>query len=102
MTRRIALALWLALVLLVGQQAAALHDLGHATDRLSQKKESQHRPSSCDKCFACAELSGAIGATVPAVPVVLADNETPCVVGDLGSPLPTRLAFRSRAPPRSL
>jgi hypothetical protein len=99
MTRRIALALWLALAVLVGQQAAALHDLGHATQQLSQKKESPHAPTSCDKCFACAELSGAMLATAPGVPVVAAGNHVSFTVPDLGVQYAPRLAFRSRAPP---
>jgi hypothetical protein len=102
MTRRIALALWLALALLIGQHAAALHDLGHATERLSQKKDSHRIPASCDKCFACAELSGAIGATAATVPVVAAGGPVSAAIPDSSAPCITRLAFRSRAPPRIL
>jgi hypothetical protein len=97
--RRIASVFWLALALLIGQQAAALHDLGHATEKFSQKKDSRHAPASCDKCFACAELSGAVGVAPPAVPVVVADTRVSSVVLDLCAPAATRLAFRSRAPP---
>jgi hypothetical protein len=100
--RRIASAFWLALALLLGQHAAALHDLGHASEQLSQKKESRHAPASCDKCFAFAELSGALGATAPAVPVVFAGGDVPFTVLTLGAPSAARLAYRSRAPPASL
>ena len=101
MTRfqRFASVLWLALALVVGQQAVALHDLGHATGQLGSKHDSKPAPSKCGQCFACAELSGAVGATPPAVPVVsLGDSPSP-VACDCGSPAPARLAFRSRAPP---
>ena len=72
-----------------------MHDLAHA----SGHKEGVPGKTTCDKCFACAELSSAVGATIP--PVVL----------PLAAPLPStreceaaigaapRLAFRSRAPP---
>jgi hypothetical protein len=100
--RRIASAFWLALALLIGQHAAALHDLGHASEQLSQKKDSRHAPASCDKCFAFAELSGALGAAAPAVPVVVADNHVPFAVLTPGVASAPRLAYRSRAPPVSL
>ena len=97
MTRlaRIVFALCLGLAILAGQHAVAMHDLAHA----SGHKEGVPGKTTCDKCFACAELSSAVGATIP--PVALPD----------GAPLPStcervaaigaapRLAFRSRAPP---
>ena len=100
--RRLASILWLALALLVGQQAAALHDLGHATGQLSHKQDSKTAPVLCDLCFACAQLSGAVGATMPVLPAVAAcapraaDPLTPGVAS------PARLAYRSRAPPSLL
>jgi hypothetical protein len=97
--RRIASVFWLALALLIGQHAAALHDLGHATEQFSQKKDSRHAPASCDKCFACAELTGAVGVTPPAVPVVVTSNHVSSAVLELCAPAAARLAFRSRAPP---
>ena len=100
--RRIASAFWLALALLVGQQASALHALGHATEQLSRKHDSTPAPSTCDQCFACAELSGAVGATIPSVPAVIADNSQPFAVIEQGAPAVLRLAFRSRAPPALL
>jgi hypothetical protein len=100
--RHLAAVVWLALALLVGQQAAALHDLGHATEKLSQKHDSKPASSTCDQCFAFAELSVAMGATPPSMPAV---DATPTQFvhspeqGIAGSP---RLAFRSRAPPTLL
>ena len=100
--RRLASILWLALALLVGQQAAALHDLGHATGQLTHKQDSNTSHSTCDQCFACAELSGAVGVTVPVLPVVAAC--TPLAAEPLtpGVASPARLAYRSRAPPTLL
>ena len=100
--RRLASVLWLALALLAGQQAAALHDLGHATGQLSHKQDSKTSPVSCDECFACAELSGAVGASVPVLPAVaaLTPRATPLVAFGFASP--ARLAYRSRAPPSLL
>ena len=101
MTRfqRFASILWLALALVVGQQAVALHDLGHATGQLNPKHDSKPAPSKCGQCFACAELSGAVGATPLALPIVSLDDRPAHVAFERGSPAPARLAFRSRAPP---
>jgi hypothetical protein len=100
--RRLASILWLALALLVGQQAAALHDLGHATGQLTHKQDSNKAPLSCDHCFACAELSGAVGASVPELPVVAASTPRAAEPLFLGAASPARLAYRSRAPPSLL
>ena len=94
--RRIFFALWMALAVVVGQQAVAMHDLAHA---FGHKQESTPGKSTCDKCFACAELSSALGASIP--PVALPDTAPSVVPVDsdsaaCGAP---RLAFRSRAPP---
>ena len=100
--RRLWSVLWIALALAIGQQAAALHGLSHATERLAQRKDSAPAPQTCDKCFLCAELSSAAGATMPALPAVGAVH-TPA-----DAPLPhdaaiaPRLAFNSRAPPALL
>jgi hypothetical protein len=96
--RRLAWAFGLAIALLIGQQVAALHDLKHATEQLTQK-DTKPGSNTCDQCFACAELSGAVGATPPQLP---ADCAAPVQVdatlarGAASAPL---LAFRSRAPP---
>jgi hypothetical protein len=89
----------LALALAAAQQAAALHDLGHATGQLTQKHDSKPGPSKCNLCFACAELSGAVGATPPTVPVVALGGHQVRPSSDRGSRPAPLLAFRSRAPP---
>ena len=100
--RRFLSAFWLALALLIGQQAAALHALGHATEQLQQKKDSAPAPSSCDLCIAYAQFSGAAGSKVAALPVVAAAAVAPLDFVVAGSPAAARLAFRSRAPPTLL
>jgi hypothetical protein len=101
--RRLATAFGLALALLVGQQAAALHDLGHATERLAHKQDSKPRSSTtCDQCFACAELSGAVGTTLPALPSLDAAHAQWALLLERGVAVAPRLAFRSRAPPTLL
>lgn len=100
--RSLAAVVWLALALLVGQQAMALHDLGHATEKLSQKQDSKPGSSTCDRCFACAELSGAVGATFPSLPSIEAAPVRFAPSLDRGVAAGPRLAFRSRAPPTLL
>jgi hypothetical protein len=94
--RRIFFALWMALAVVIGQQAVAMHDLAHA---FGHKQESTPGKSTCDKCFACAELSSAVGCDVPAVPWIEAADATPCTVLTLAAPSPQRFAYHSQAPP---
>ncbi|HEY4998990.1 MAG TPA: hypothetical protein VII36_07600 [Usitatibacter sp.] len=100
--RRFTTAFWLAFALLVGQQVAALHDLGHATELLSHKQGSKTPPATCDQCFACAQLSSAVGVTPPVLPVVAAGIPVGCFARDATIRIAPRLAFRSRAPPTLL
>ena len=92
---RVLVALWMAFAILAAQHAVAMHDLAHA----SGHKEGVPGKTTCDKCFACAELSSAVGTTIP--PVAL--PETAPLARDSRADAPAcsapRLAFRSRAPP---
>ena len=95
-------AAWLALALVLGQQAAQLHDLGHAIQRISTDSQDQHPGSdTCDKCSLYAPFSGAAAAFI-APPVVL----TAAIVAALSAFLPaqsrTVVSSRSRAPPSLL
>jgi len=97
--RRFASAFWLGLALLLGQHATLVHALGHATEQLSQKKDSKPAPTSCDQCFACAELSGAIGTSpVAFAPLALA---YPVPAASFAAEVASApwLAYRSQAPP---
>ena len=94
--RRIFFALWMALAVVAGQQAVALHDLSHVA---GHKQDSTPGKTACDKCFACAELSSAVGTSIP--PASLPDHaplirEVRYEAGACSAPF---LAFRSRAPP---
>lgn len=94
--------LWVAIALAVGQQAAALHDLEHLTERLASRKDSAPAPKPCDKHFLCAQLSSAAGATMPVLPVLALDEASVPALLSTSAPTPTRFAFRSRAPPTLL
>lgn len=96
--RRLLFAFSLALALLVGQQAAALHDLGHAVDRIAHKG-SVPIGSKCDECFACAQLSGAVSPSLPAIAPVLLPDGAPRDADCISATLAPRVAFLSRAPP---
>jgi hypothetical protein len=85
-------------VLCVGQQALALHDLAHVTNP-AHKQDSTPGKNTCDKCFACAQLSGAVGATIPEVPLVHAAPHLSLDPADGAVECAPLLAFRSRAPP---
>ena len=99
--RRFLAALWIALGLLLGQQAAALHDLAHAAEQFGQKPGVPTKHT-CDQCFLAAQLSGAVGAHVSVPPVVL-DNAVPALsAGDASVIAAPRRAFLSRAPPAVL
>ena len=102
MLRRYASAFWLVLALLLGQQAAALHDIAHAGEPHFQKHDGKPGHPPCDENFACATFSGGLKASLPTVPEVVADNSLSPAPLELGTPAAARLAFRSRAPPTVL
>jgi len=99
-SRRILFALALALALLFGEQAAALHDLGHAVDQIVHKGSVPASP--CDQCFACAQLSGAVGTSLPVIPAVPLERGAPLERSRPGFLAAPRLAFLSRGPPALL
>ena len=99
--RTFGFALWLALTLLVGQQAVALHDIVHASERLTQPADSKLPTPDCDTHFACSQLGGALAASIAApLPVVQGTLERPAH-GELGVARASLPAYRSRAPPVS-
>ncbi len=100
--RHLGILCGLALAVVMGQQAAVLHDLGHATGQWSHKQDSKPAPSKCDECGLAAELSSALGTTAIAVPFVASASPRPVARPDLGVHTATRLAFQSRAPPTLL
>ena len=95
--RRFGVVLWLALALVVGQQAAALHALAHAADAVVHKQDS--KPTKvCAECCVAAQLSAGAPPTLPSVPsgdcaaVALAYHATP------GRSV-TATPYHSRGPP---
>ena len=100
--RRLLAVSWLALALLVGQHAAVVHDLGHATEQSGKKVPGTPGHQACDKCFASAQLAGAVGATIGAFPSVLSGAESFEASFVRGAPGAARFAFLSRAPPTLL
>ena len=100
--RRLFAAFWLALALLVGQQAAALHDLAHATEQIGKKSPGLPGHHACDQCFLSAQLAGAIGATIATLPAIVAGIERIDLRFTEGAPGAPRFAFLSRGPPTLL
>lgn len=100
--RHLGFLLWLALALAMGQQAAALHDLGHATDKIFHQQDSKPAPSKCDECFACAELSGVASTKAIAAPFIAAASPRPSLRCERSASIAARVAFLSRAPPTLL
>jgi len=99
--RRLGFAFWLALALLFGQQAAALHDLGHAVNQI-EHKGSVPPGSTCDQCFACAQLAGAATTTPPVLPLVAGHDAAPSAVVSTPACAAPRFAYLSRGPPALL
>ena len=94
-----AAAVWLAMALFVGQQAAALHLLGHAFEQPSDSKPAKPVNVACDDCFLFAGLASGGAAAHGSIPAVVLQR----FVADISTEAPwlstPRLAFRSRAPP---
>ncbi|HXZ48842.1 MAG TPA: hypothetical protein VEG27_07455 [Usitatibacter sp.] len=99
--RHLGSALGLALALLFGEQAAALHDLGHAIQQV-EHKGSLPLGSTCDECFACAQLAGAVGVSLPAVPLIGGSDAAPRERPFSSACVAPRYAFLSRGPPALL
>ena len=95
--RRLGVVLWLALALVVGQQAAAVHALAHAGEALAHKQDS--KPAKvCGECCVAAQLSAGAPPSLPAVPRV------DCAAGGLAyaeasGRSVTTTPYHSRAPP---
>ena len=93
-------ALWLALLLPGAQAAAAWHTVTHAGSAVG---DSQDAPSAlCSLCLAAAALGSAAAlGEPPTLPQPAIHAGVLPAAGPTLSPLPARLAYRSRAPPFS-
>jgi hypothetical protein len=90
---------WLAFLLLLAQQGAAVHALSHLADSrpAQQEKHLPHSPA-CDKCVVYAS----IGHGAASAPVVFALPRGEMVQADAVAPVfrsVTATYYRSRAPP---
>jgi hypothetical protein len=99
--RRLIFALLLPFLLLLTQQAAFVHELGHFAQQV-QRSNGPDRQSQggdyCEKCFVFAHLSGVSAAAPPSVLPVLAADQclvAPHAVEKLAQPS----ACRIRGPP---
>jgi hypothetical protein len=95
-----AAAFGLALAVLFGQQAAALHALAHAIERI-QQNESVPAKTLCDQCFHSAQLAGAVGVPDATPEAVAFDAPRSSVYREVLAHAAPRIYFLSRAPPRS-
>ncbi|MES2957409.1 MAG: hypothetical protein V4792_04425 [Pseudomonadota bacterium] len=101
---RVAVALWLALLLPCGQAAAAAHLLSHfgaqAESSLGPASGTSLGDAHCDQCLAAT----AVGMAAPApqwrgVALIATSDIDPCSAPSAVVDLASRLAYRSRAPP---
>ena len=92
---------WLAAAFGLGQQAAALHALGHAVEEAGERQDSAPAPEKCPDHSLFTSFAAALGvdAYAPAIAPTGATRPAPQHVG--APPAPPRLAFLSRAPPRA-
>jgi hypothetical protein len=101
--RRLASAFWLALALLIGQQAATLHGLSHAIQGVQSGSQDQHPGTdTCLKCSAFAPFGGAAPAFVAALVVVASTAILAACSAFIPAPSRTVVTSRSRAPPSVL
>lgn len=88
--------LFLALAVVLGQQAVLLHDLGHATERHDGTPAEK---KSCDQHSLCLQLGGAVASSPPVLPIAEAGATHVAAAGFRGASQRARLAYRSQAPP---
>jgi hypothetical protein len=103
--RRLALLLWLVLLLPLGQMAATVHMLSHVHSGQADGDEGTQglHEDHCDQCATAATLiAGAPVATTPVLPSVTARHEAALIaLLEIVWSAPAR-AYNSRAPPFSL
>ncbi|APV50047.1 hypothetical protein BWI17_10335 [Betaproteobacteria bacterium GR16-43] len=101
--RRFGFAVWLALAVVVGQQAVLLHDLGHAVERMADGTGKQlPAEKKCDTHFTCSQLGSAVGSSAPVFAVAESGSVEVSSFVTAEASQRTRLAYRAQAPPRSL
>ena len=101
-SNRLALALWLALLLPLAQAAAVRHEISHLGTAEQRQQGLDGHAAACEACLAFAQVGAGAAAQLPAAPLVLdLSHECPCVHADLGqaADLPYQ---RNRGPPAFL
>lgn len=102
MPRRLPLLVaWLVLALAWGQQAALLHALGHASERLAAHEDSGPIPAKCADHSLFSSLASALGSQAPQVAAVIPASARPEAQQPRSAWTELRLSFLSRAPPAS-
>ncbi len=89
-------AVFLALAVVLGQQAVFLHDLGHAVEKRDAGVPAE---KGCDTHYLCAQLGSAVGASPPAIPQETTGRVLHQFIEAQGGAQRARLAYRSQAPP---
>jgi len=100
--RRFIWLLWLALLLPVGQVAAAWHVLSHTGAETSSEGDGDKglHPIHCDLCLTAAVIGGGgLPGESPSLPRLAASHELPQAAASGVWLAPPVRAYRSRAPP---
>lgn len=96
--RQLFTAFGLAVALVLGQQATALHALAHASDDV-QRTESTPPGEACEEHSLFVALGHGVAAKPAPAPLVAAESARPAVEALRSAALPQRFRFHSRAPP---
>lgn len=94
----VAFGLALALVLVLGQHATALHALAHASGEV-QQDDSTSPDKTCEEHSLFVALGQGVAAKSAIAPLVAAASARPAVEALRSATLPQRFRFHSRAPP---
>ena len=99
--RSLGFAFLLAFALVAGQQAAALHELGHATGELAPKHGTKGN-TGCDTHYLYSQLGSAVDAAKAVAPLIVCAAPQSPLYAWHAAPLVARFAFNPRAPPTLL
>ena len=101
MLRRLILSFALALLFVLGQQGAAVHEISHYADLVPATQQHDKAPHSpvCDKCLSYGELANALGVSYFTPPISTAGFEPPAYSSTNHLSL-TLLSYSARAPPQ--
>jgi hypothetical protein len=95
--RHLGFALWLAFALVAGQQAAALHELGHATGEIAPKHGT--KTGGCETHYLYSQLGSAADAAKAVAPLVTCASPQSPLYAWHAAPVTASFPFNPRAPP---